>query len=437
MQFRKPYNGNLRITSEFGNRRFRLNDGSWYSDFHNGIDIGGVFDVLAAASGVVVATATNGIDRGGRLVRGTPANFVIIDHGNGYRTLYWHLKSLNVRNGQRVNQGQKIGVSGRTGVATGYHLHFMIQLNEVNKNPRGYVNFSGNNSNLPIKPDANMEYITVQSGWGLSNVAIAAGLPATTATYETIYKLNAGHRGSTNWQSLNARMGPGDRLRVRVVESKPTPKPVADSKEVQKLEKQIAELKEAKSKSEAEAKAKYEELVLKSNKLAAEKESEILKLREEKEQQKTTLIAELEEVNNEIAELEASSITVPDVTPATHIAFSAITEEVKARGVIGKWHSFVDRNFKSSFMRGLLKYNWFWIVFIVIAYATNALEAIDLSTQNELIGTLITGAIGAGGYILMYLTTHYDKNKDGVIDFNDTSLGKIEGYASTTPENSK
>ena len=53
---------------------------------------------------------------------------VIIDHGNGYRTLYGHMRtgSLTVEAGSRVSQGQKIGVMGSTGRSTGPHLHFEV-----------------------------------------------------------------------------------------------------------------------------------------------------------------------------------------------------------------------------------------------------------------------------------------------------------------------
>jgi hypothetical protein len=73
-------------------------------------------------------------------------------------------------------------------------------------------------------------HITVQAGWGLSHVATAAGLdnPGSEATWKAIYNLNQGLRGSWDWNSLNARMGAGDVLRVRpdAEQPKPTPKPI-------------------------------------------------------------------------------------------------------------------------------------------------------------------------------------------------------------------
>jgi murein DD-endopeptidase MepM/ murein hydrolase activator NlpD len=65
--------------------------------------------------------------------------YVVIDHGNGYQTLYAHLSRVAVRVGQRVSQGELIGYGGRTGYATGNHLHFEVHLNGVTVNPLAYL----------------------------------------------------------------------------------------------------------------------------------------------------------------------------------------------------------------------------------------------------------------------------------------------------------
>jgi murein DD-endopeptidase MepM/ murein hydrolase activator NlpD len=51
----------------------------------------------------------------------------MIDHGNGYQTLYAHMDSVNVHCGQSVNQGGTIGMAGTTGNSTGVHLHFEVR----------------------------------------------------------------------------------------------------------------------------------------------------------------------------------------------------------------------------------------------------------------------------------------------------------------------
>jgi murein DD-endopeptidase MepM/ murein hydrolase activator NlpD len=87
--------------------------------------------ILAAASGTVTK-ASSGTWGGGY------GNHVIIDHGNGYQTLYAHCEVLYVNTGDYVTQGQVIGKMGATGRvygATGIHLHFEITYNGVKQNP--------------------------------------------------------------------------------------------------------------------------------------------------------------------------------------------------------------------------------------------------------------------------------------------------------------
>lgn len=103
---------------------------AWY---HKGLDIAnrGAPAVLAADSGRV-------------LVAGWPdnsgyANRVIIDHGNGFRTLYAHLSRIYVVQGQSVTRGAAIGQMGCTGRCTGTHLHFEIIQNGVHLNPLNFL----------------------------------------------------------------------------------------------------------------------------------------------------------------------------------------------------------------------------------------------------------------------------------------------------------
>lgn len=118
-----PYTHN--ITSEFGMRWGRL---------HGGIDIaaGGVYGqpIVAADSGTVILAGNQGDGYG---------NYVIIDHGNGYKTLYGHMSSVAAYTGQQVAQGEVIGYVGSTGNSTGPHLHFEIRVNDVQTDPLGYV----------------------------------------------------------------------------------------------------------------------------------------------------------------------------------------------------------------------------------------------------------------------------------------------------------
>ena len=98
----------------------------WY---HKGIDIANraAPDVLAADSGKVVSAGwLDGYGYGNR---------VIIDHGNGYRTLYAHLQKIYVISGQTVARGGAVGKMGSTGRSTGTHLHFEVSRNGSSLNP--------------------------------------------------------------------------------------------------------------------------------------------------------------------------------------------------------------------------------------------------------------------------------------------------------------
>lgn len=94
--------------------------GNDYWSGHLAIDIaaGEGAPVYAADSGVVVYAGAIG---------GGYGNMIMIDHQNGYHTLYAHLSSINVRCGQSVAQGNLIGLAGSTGNSTGAHLHFEVR----------------------------------------------------------------------------------------------------------------------------------------------------------------------------------------------------------------------------------------------------------------------------------------------------------------------
>ena len=68
-------------------------------------------------------------------------NYVIINHGNGYQTLYAHMSSASVKKGERVAQGAQIGHTGNTGYSTGTHLHFSVYRNGKLINPAQVLKF--------------------------------------------------------------------------------------------------------------------------------------------------------------------------------------------------------------------------------------------------------------------------------------------------------
>jgi murein DD-endopeptidase MepM/ murein hydrolase activator NlpD len=93
-----------------------------WSRMHKGIDIARPSDytIKAVDNGTVVYAGNKGDGYG---------NKIIIDHNNGYRTMYAHLASISISQGQTVARGSKIGVMGRTGNSTGIHLHFEVYQN--------------------------------------------------------------------------------------------------------------------------------------------------------------------------------------------------------------------------------------------------------------------------------------------------------------------
>lgn len=99
--------------------------------FHTGIDIEGTYSspIYAAAGGTVEFASSN---------RSGYGLHVIINHGNGFRTLYAHASKIFVRPGERVSQGQTIAMVGSTGRSTGTHLHFEIRTGSSFVNPLAY-----------------------------------------------------------------------------------------------------------------------------------------------------------------------------------------------------------------------------------------------------------------------------------------------------------
>lgn len=116
------------ITSGFG---YRIYPFTGESKFHEGIDISTRIgtDVVSTADGIVVEA---GYDI-------TYGNNIIIDHGFGFVTRYGHLSKIDVKAGQAIKRGQKIGEVGNTGFSTGPHLHYEIRINGVPVNPENYI----------------------------------------------------------------------------------------------------------------------------------------------------------------------------------------------------------------------------------------------------------------------------------------------------------
>jgi murein DD-endopeptidase MepM/ murein hydrolase activator NlpD len=109
------------ISSTFGTR---------WGVLHKGVDLtSGNKNILASDNGKVIYTG----------YKSDYGNHIIIDHLNGYKTLYGHLSAINTSVGKIVEKGEKIGLMGSTGDSTGVHLHFEIQKGKSPDNPMKYI----------------------------------------------------------------------------------------------------------------------------------------------------------------------------------------------------------------------------------------------------------------------------------------------------------
>ena len=130
--FSRPVSSEYETTSPYGTRRTYYDGGP--ITFHEGQDFAvpaGV-PVLAPADGVVALAEP-------LHVRG---NAVILDHGGGVFTGYWHLTEIKVTPGQKVSQGDLLGISGNTGLSTGAHVHWEMRVYGIAVNPLQFLDMS-------------------------------------------------------------------------------------------------------------------------------------------------------------------------------------------------------------------------------------------------------------------------------------------------------
>ena len=130
----------FRVTQEWGPTGFALEPpytygGTYYPNFHGGMDIanGCGTPIYAAGPGVVVAS-------GQPLLPWDTGYGVVVDHGNGVQTWYWHIQArVLVSPGQIVTSETVIGYEGTTGMSTGCHVHFAVNDQDIWENPRRYM----------------------------------------------------------------------------------------------------------------------------------------------------------------------------------------------------------------------------------------------------------------------------------------------------------
>lgn len=122
-----PFSG--AVTSSFGHRENPF--GGADVEIHRGMDISGPMGapVKSVAKGRVAFAG----------VKGGFGNCIIINHENGFETLYGHLSKILVRKGQQIEIGEQIGNIGSTGRSTGPHLHYEVHRNGQKMNPQSFL----------------------------------------------------------------------------------------------------------------------------------------------------------------------------------------------------------------------------------------------------------------------------------------------------------
>ena len=127
------------MTSKFGYRKFWNDVTEMYNtNFHNGVDLTSGTVVIAVEKGKVASVRSN---INGYTEKYPSGNYVTLYHGNNVYTTYCHLKygSVNLKVGDSVDKGEKLGLKGSTGYSTGPHLHFGVKKDNAWVDPDPYL----------------------------------------------------------------------------------------------------------------------------------------------------------------------------------------------------------------------------------------------------------------------------------------------------------
>lgn len=118
----------IRISSDFG---WRKNPFTKRKEFHAGIDISGGrgTKIIAPANGIIIR---EGFDR-------HLGKYIVIQHNSILKTIYGHLNSILVKEGDEVKRGDRIGLMGNSGLSTSSHLHYSVVKNDRAVNPMQYI----------------------------------------------------------------------------------------------------------------------------------------------------------------------------------------------------------------------------------------------------------------------------------------------------------
>ncbi|MDD5202791.1 MAG: M23 family metallopeptidase, partial [Sulfurimonas sp.] len=121
------------ITSDFGKSRV-YNDS--LKGYHSGTDYrAAVGSAIIASNDGIVALVADRFYSGGT---------VLLDHGQGIYTCYFHMSRFDVKKGQKIKKAQQLGLSGASGRVTGPHLHFAVRINKVQVDPLQFIELMNN-----------------------------------------------------------------------------------------------------------------------------------------------------------------------------------------------------------------------------------------------------------------------------------------------------
>lgn len=120
-----------RLTSKYGYRFSPMGGDEDADEFHPGLDV-------ANKKGTTITATADGVVRQAGWTRGY-GNMILIDHGQGYATLYGHASQLLAKNGQRVHRGDPVALMGSTGRSTGSHVHYEVWFKGRTVNPARFL----------------------------------------------------------------------------------------------------------------------------------------------------------------------------------------------------------------------------------------------------------------------------------------------------------
>lgn len=154
LRLSRPVAGTVKLRSPFG---YRIHPLSKTRRLHRGHDYAGEGPIFAAADGIVTKTGSNLNKRSGY------GHYIYVTHSSdrhlkGYATLYAHmLRPTNLKVGDRVKQGDQLGLIGSTGASTGPHLHFELRNNGRAIDPTPYFTGGGAVDHLKVNGRLNKE----------------------------------------------------------------------------------------------------------------------------------------------------------------------------------------------------------------------------------------------------------------------------------------